>query len=76
MDEASSKVNSAGSIDNVKDALIPVNSTSFNTDPQITMVTNIKTWLSGVQNMYNTEMCPIDLIKVMQIVSAATSTTQ
>lgn len=74
LDEASSKVSLAGSIDEVKDALIPVNSTSFNTDPQITMVTNIKTWLSGVQNMYNTEMCPIDLIKVMEIVSPATST--
>ncbi len=74
LNEASSKVSLAGSIDEVKDVLIPVNSTSFNTDPQITMVTNIKTWLSGVQNMYNTEMCPIDLIKVMEIVSPATST--
>jgi len=70
---AASQVNSASSIDAITTAMIPVNSTSFNTDPQSTLVNNIKTWLTGVQGMYNSPICPIDLTAVMRI-NSATST--
>jgi hypothetical protein len=73
LNKAASDVGSASSVSAITDAMIPVNSTSFNTDPQSNMVENIKTWLRGVQGMYNSPICPIDLTKVLQI-NSATST--
>lgn len=70
---AANTVNSAPTIADITTAMIPVNSTNFNTDPQTTLVPNIKTWLSGVQGMYNSTICPIDLTNVMKI-NSATST--
>lgn len=70
---AASAVNSASNIDAITTAMIPVNSTNFNTDPQSTLVTNIKTWLTGVQGMYNSTICPINLTSVMSINSPANS---
>jgi len=67
-------VNNATSSQGISDALIPVNSTAFNTDPQKNMVTNIKTWLKGVQGMYSTKQCPIDLTKILATSTSATST--
>lgn len=74
LNKASIDVNGAGSITKITDAMIPVNSTSFNTDPQVKMISNIKTWLSGVGSIYNSILCPIDLTRVLQI-TTATSTT-
>jgi len=73
LNKAASDVGSASSVSAITDAMIPVNSTSFNTDPQSAMVENIKTWLRGVRGMYNSSICPIDLTKVLQI-NSATST--
>ncbi len=74
LNKAASDVGGAGSISAITDAMIPVNSTSFNTDPESKMVENIKTWLRGVQGMYNSLLCPINLTKILQITSVATST--
>ena len=73
LNKASSDVSGAGNITKITDAMIPVNSTSFNTDSQEKMVGNIKTWLRGVQGMYNSSLCPIDLTKVLQITSATST---
>ena len=73
INRADSLVASAGSINAITDAMIPVNSTSFNTDPQSELVTNVKIWLSGVKNLYNSSICPIDLTKILQITSATST---
>ncbi len=76
LDKALNAVRAAGNITAVSDAMIPVNSTSFNTDPQVKMVENIKTWLRGVRNMYNSLLCPIDLTKTLQITTSASTQSQ
>jgi len=79
LNKASSDVSNAGSIGDITNAMIPVNSNSFDTDPQAKMIDNIKTWLSGVNgiggvgNIYNSKLCPIDLTNVLKI-GVATST--
>jgi hypothetical protein len=73
LNKATSDVSSASGFTAVTDAMIPVNSTAFNTDSQAKMVENIKTWLRGVQNMYNTKLCPIDLTEVLKITSATST---
>ncbi len=70
LNTAQSAVSAATTPTQITDAMTPVNSTSFNTDPQKDMVTNIKTWLRGVRDIYSTTQCPINLDKVL----AATST--
>lgn len=75
LNKAANDVSGAGSITAVTDAMTPVNSTSFDTDPQAQMVSNIKTWLTGVGTIYNSLLCPIDLTKVLQI-NSSTSTVQ
>ena len=40
------------------------------------MVENIKTWLRGVRNMYNSLLCPIDLTKTLQINSVPSASSQ
>jgi len=74
LNQASSDVGSASSISAVTDAMTPVNSTHFDTDPQTNLVSNIKTWLNGVAGMYSTYACPIDLAHVLKINTPATST--
>ena len=76
LNKAASDVSGAGSITLVTNAMSPVNSTSFDTDPQANMVGNIKTWLRGVQSMYDSILCPIDLTGVLKITSATTTTNQ
>lgn len=73
LNKATSDVNAAPSITAVKDAMITVNSTSFNSDVQANLVENIKTWLRGVGEMYNSNICPINLTEVLKI-NSATST--
>lgn len=73
LNKAKTDVATAGTITAVTDSMTPVNSTSFNTDPQATMVENIKTWLRGVGYIYNSILCPIDLTKVLQITSATST---
>jgi hypothetical protein len=68
---AENKVNSATTPTAVTDAMTPVNSTSFNIDPQKDMVTNIKAWLRGVRDIYSTNQCPINLDKVLSATSTA-----
>lgn len=67
LEKAANGVRAASNITAITDAMIPINSTSFNTDPQAKLVDNIKTWLRGVRNMYNSPLCPIDLTKTLQI---------
>lgn len=64
---ASINVNSATSISDLQTAMTPVNSTTFNTDPQYQIVTSLKTWLTGNKNLYDSIICPIDLTNVLQI---------
>ncbi len=71
LNKALSDVSAASKISSVTDAMIPVNSTSFDIDSESKMVGNIKTWLRGLQNMYSTPLCPIDLTKVLQITTIA-----
>ena len=73
LNKAKTDVNKAGSITAVTDAMINVNSTDFNTDPQAMMVENAKTWLRGVGSIYNSILCPINLTEVLKITTAATS---
>jgi len=80
LDKAASDVNSAPSIGDVTDAMIPVNSNFFDTDSQPKLIENIKFWLAGtadkpagVQHMYNSSMCPIDLTDVLKIDSSTTN---
>ena len=80
LDKAASDVNSAPSIGDVTDAMIPVNSNFFDTDSQPKLIENIKFWLvgtpdkpAGVQHMYNSSMCPIDLTEVLKIDSSTTN---
>ena len=73
LNTAATAVSGAGSINAVIDAMIPVNSTSFDTDSQVNMVSNIKTWLRGVGSIYNSLLCPIDLTKVLQINTTTTT---
>ena len=80
LDKAASDVNAAPSIDDVTDAMIPVNSNFFDTDSQPKLIENIKFWLAGtadkpagVQRMYNSSMCPIDLTDVLKIDSSTTN---
>ena len=68
------QINSATSSMGITDAMTTVNSTSFNTDPQTSMITNIKNWLKGVQGMYATKQCPINLDKIIGTSTTATST--
>ena len=75
LDKAALDVRSASSLENITIAMTPVNSTSFNTDPQETMIDNVKTWLRGVQAMYNSPICPIDITQVLEI-NSSTSTIQ
>ncbi|MFH0755318.1 MAG: hypothetical protein V1910_01465 [bacterium] len=69
LDKASSGVSSAGSLQAVTDAMIPVNSTSFNTDPKTKMIEEIKIWLGRVGVMYNSFICPINLDEILKIES-------
>jgi len=71
LNKATAAVSGASSLQNITDAMLQVNSASFDTDPKTEMIANIKTWLRGVQGMYNSPLCPIDLIRVMQINSIA-----
>lgn len=71
---AGSAVSSASTIAAITTAMIPVNSTSFNTDPQSQLVPSIKTWLSGVKRMYDSTICPINLTRVLQINSVGSTT--
>lgn len=73
LNKASTDVSGASSITNITDAMIPVNSTSFDTDPQASMIGSIKTWLTGVRNIYTSLLCPIDINNVLKI-DSATST--
>ncbi len=73
LNKAASAVTAASTISAVKDAMIQVNSTSFNIDVQAKTVSNIKTWFTGVQNIYNSLICPIDLTKVLQISTPAST---
>ena len=73
LNKATSDVNAAANITAVKDAMITVNSTSFNSDVQSTLVENIKTWIRGVGVMYSSNICPINLTEVLKI-NSATST--
>ncbi len=51
----------------ITDAMIPVNSTSFNLDPQTATVGYIKTWLTSMQTKYTTPQCPINLGPILAI---------
>jgi len=73
LNKAVSGVNGAGDMTAITDAMISVNSTSFNTSADPKMIDNIKTWLRGVQGMYNSSLCPINLTKVLQITSATST---
>ena len=74
LNKTANNIGSATSTMGITDAMVTVNSTSFNTDPQTSMITNIKTWLKGVQGMYNTKQCPINLDKIIGTSTTATST--
>jgi hypothetical protein len=74
LNKAKNNVNGASTISEVIDAMIPVNSTSFNTDPLAKMLESIKTWLRAVGGMYTSPLCPIDLTKVL-LITVSTSTT-
>lgn len=74
LNKAKTDVNRAGSITAVTDAMIQVNSTDFNTDPQAMMLENAKTWLRGVGSIYNSILCPINLTEVLKITTVASST--
>ena len=68
--KAYSDIRVASSLGAITDAMTPVNSTSFNTEVQPNISGNIKAWLTGVKDNYNTTACPIDLTDVLQINSA------
>ena len=71
LNTAQNAVNAASTATEITDAMTPVNSTSFNTDPQKNIIENIKTWLRGVRDIYSTSQCPINIDKIL---STSTST--
>lgn len=76
LNKAATEVASAGSIAAINTAMGPINSTSFNIDTQPALLTNIKTWLRGVQANYNTSFCPVDLTETLQIGSVSSTNVQ
>ncbi len=70
LNTAKSGVNAATTPAGIVSAMTLVNSTSFNTDPQTSMITNIKTWLRGVRDAYSTAQCPINLDKILASTTA------
>ena len=76
LNTAASNVSNATSSAGVTNVMTILNSIPFNnTNPPTNLIENIKTWLRGVQSMYNTTQCPINLTATLQI-GSATSTTQ
>jgi len=64
-------VSGATSSKGIIDSLTPITSIQFNTDPQISTIDNVSTWIRGVGDLYTTNYCPINLAPVF-----STSTTQ
>ncbi len=75
LNKASMDISGAGTIPAIQDALIKVNSTSFDSTSLNTTIVDIRSWLSGVGKMYNTSVCPIDLTQVLKINSATSTVT-
>jgi hypothetical protein len=84
LQKAGTEVQNASGVVAITDAMIPVNSTTFDSDPQKNMVPNIRTWFGGVkspsgtwtggvQGMYTSIICPIDITDVLKINSPATT---
>ncbi len=74
LDTARTAVAAASSTDAINLAMLPVNSTAFNTSNPTNVITNIKTWMTGMQNNYSTSACPINLTATFQITGPASST--
>lgn len=74
LNQAVTGVSGAKSFGDITNAMIPVNSTSFNTDPQDKMTGNIKTWLRGLIPSYSVSPCVIDLTSVLNITTPTTVT--
>jgi hypothetical protein len=73
LNNAGQNIQGASSIGDITDIMTPINSTSFDTDTQPKMLGEIRTWLRGVQSIYTSPSCPIDISKVLQL-NSATST--